>query len=523
MTMALPVVKSCTNCPSFVRTEDVPGMFSSSTGAPMCARFGKVLGRPKLDEKQNETLRMGIASSCASFGQPRMNGTAAGTEKTEVMIADPKVMMNPPHRADKNHIACTNCQGCQNFIPADVVQKELGWTSGACAAKGKLIMMSTVRQNAKNCDYRLFGSNRRHLTDMPLFPEYEDAFALASDPFKKFFAEKAAGRVEPQDYETDAPVSPEDQKDGIRAWRRIVDMEDSSRHVFLPIFDIDSIPVDDRVKIPRAGDDEHPEMYIDHGNLVYAVTALWTELDETPAAWGEPGVGKTELFRHLAYLMQLPFVRLSITHSSEIDDLAGKSTYSADEGTSFKYGRVPDAWLSKCVMCVDEPNTGPADVFQFFRPLFDNSKQLALDMNEGEILDRNAHCFVGLAMNPDWDPRNRGTHPLADADGSRLMHLWVPMPPEELEKEIIRARVALDGWDIDDKRMKSIMSIAADLRRLSKDGEISISWGIRSQIKVARAFRWFGIVDAYRRASADYLEPAQQDILLDIVRSHKAD
>lgn len=520
MSTSLPQVKSCSNCPSFVQPSDVVVMYKSTPGAAMCARYGKILDRPSLSEEQNEQTRMGIAGSCSDYGKPRMAGMTAGHEKTEVMLPDPTIFMNKPSPGDPNHTKVVNCKMCKYYVGSDVVRKELGWLSGLCKAKGKLILDSRVKPNAALCDMKLFGVTSRDLDDMHLLPEYEDAFALAADPLAKHFADEAAGLKESEFYETDIPVAPEDAERGIRAWRRIVDAENTSQHVFLPIFDKDSIPKEDWPKIPKMTDDEFPQGYIDHANLIYSLTALWTEMDETPALWGEPGVGKTELYRHMAWLMGLPFIRISITRSSELDDLAGKSTFTAGVGTAFQYGRLVNAWRSKAVVCLDEPNAGPSDVWQFLRPMTDNSKQLALDMNEGEIIPRNDNCFLGLAMNPDWDPRNRGAEQIADADGSRLVHVWVPSPPRELEKEIIRARVRRDGWEIPNKDIKKLMDIGEELRKLSDAGELSISWGVRSQVKVARMLRWFGMLRAYKLASADYLEPAQKEIMLDIVRAH---
>jgi MoxR-like ATPase len=246
----------------------------------------------------------------------------------------------------------------------------------------------------------------------------------------------------------------------------------------------------------------------------------WTELDETPALWGEAGTGKTELYRHLAYLMHLPFERISITGSTELDDLAGKMHYSPEKGTYFSYGRLPRAWTKPCVICIDEPNVGQPDVWQFLRPLTDNSKQLVLDQNNGEAIKRHQDCYMGMAMNPAWDPKNVGTAQIGDADARRLWHIFLELPPEVLEREIIANRVALDGWEIDKERLDTIMAIAGELRGLIKDGTLPITWGLAQQIKVARASRWFDMVVSYRRAIGDYLEPDALEVLLDVVRAN---
>ena len=136
------------------------------------------------------------------------------------------------------------------------------------------------------------------------------------------------------------------------------------------------------------------------------------------------------------------------------------------------------------------------------------------------MIDRHLDCYPGFAMNPAWDARNIGANQIADADANRLFHVYIDLPPTSLEREIIRNRVAVDGWEISDDQLDMLLNIAADLRDLSKDGTLTMTWGIRPQLKVARALAWFDTVTAYRRAIGDFLEPRQQEALLDMVKAH---
>jgi MoxR-like ATPase len=196
--------------------------------------------------------------------------------------------------------------------------------------------------------------------------------------------------------------------------------------------------------------------------------------------------------------------------------------FSKEQGTYFKYGRLSRAWTTPGVIVIDEPNTGPPDVWQFLRPLTDNSKQLVLDMNEGEVLSRSDNTYLGMAMNPSWDPKNVGALEIGDADANRLFHVYVTLPPEKVERHIIKSRVALDGWEITDKQLTMVMKIARDIRALIDADALTISWAIRPQIKVARALRWFDPITAYKRAIVDYLEPQAQQLILDAVRANVA-
>lgn len=509
--------KTCLSCPSYLKAEDSPKYFKKSIGAPVCLRYGIPLGRPGSTPGQEEKLAKFYANKCDAYGKPAPG--APLEYRFQVAMPDPEML----HASDPDSAEfkmCTTCGTCSKFVPDRHVARELGWTTGLCSAKGKLILPTRQTYEARDCNLRHFGNVRQSCGSTQLLPEYEDAFNLSANPVAAYFKKEKGEFVEPHEYETDKEVSDEDRSFGIRAWRKFVDPEGSGNEAFLPVYDPEHFDEEERAKIPRTGDDEHPELYIDHFGGGYLAAVTWTELDETPALWGEAGTGKTELFRHLAWLMCLPFERVSITASTELDDLFGKMHYSPDKGTYFTYGRLPKAWSKPCVLVIDEPNVGRPDVWQAIRPLTDNSKQMVLDMNENEARPRHQDCYLGFAMNPAWDVRNVGTNQIGDADANRLFHIFIELPPPELEREIIRKRVALDGWEIDDKRMESLMGAAVEIRGLSKEGTLPITWGIRPQIKVARAMRWFDPVTAYRRAIADYLEPEPQQALLDVVRAH---
>lgn len=507
---------TCAGCPSFIREEDTTGIFKRSTGSPMCMKFGRVLSRPSAtSESQSESMKI-IGSRCEELGKPRPLAPPqpATSWQLQVVLPDPEVRVSVPDDRVQT------CAMCRNFIREETVGEELGWTAGLCAAKGKLILANLMVREATGCEYRNLGTPRDSTMGLHLFPEYDVSLGKISVGVASSLAR--GGFIEPTEYPTDMPLTEKDVESGIRAWRRIVDPEDPTgeRQVQLPIYDGEFFDPTERAKIPATGSDEHPELYVDHNGAVYKIAVLWTALDETPALWGEAGNGKTELLRHLAWLMQLPFERISITAQTELDDLAGKFHYSKEKGTYFQYGRLPKAWTKPSVVLVDEPNVGPPDVWQFLRPLTDNSKQLVLDQNDGELLNRHTDAYLGLAMNPAWDARNVGAQTIGDADGSRLVHIFMELPPPAIEREIIAARVHIDGWDLSSKQLDMVMRISQDIRRLCKEDTIPVTWGIRQQIKVARLLRWFDPITAYRMASADYLEPEAQQAMLDAVRMH---
>lgn len=433
-----------------------------------------------------------------------------------VAMPDPKaVELSESREKPKLAGALKNCMSCPFYVKPDRAVEAGLWNVGICGARGIMIPNNMRANIARDCEHFDVGNrDPETITRMVFLPEYDTTARVAS-------AVESIEReyVDPQDYPTDAEVSEKDAAMGIKAWRKI-DNPEGEMSILLPVFDSNFFSESERAKIPQTGDDEHPERYIDFQGLVYRVAVLWMHLNETPALWGVAGTGKTEFYRHMAWLMGLPFHRISVTASSEVEDLAGKMHFSKEKGTYFEYGRLPRAWMSPGVVCLDEPNVGPSDVWQFIRPLTDNSKQLVLDVNNGERVDRHPMAFLGMAMNPDWDVRNSGAEKLADADGSRLMHIFVELPDESIEREIIAERCRLDGFAISHEQINTIIKIGKDLRKLADNETLPITWGIRQQIKVARALKWFTYAQAYKLAAADYLEPEHQDIIRDSVRAN---
>lgn len=519
-----PQKRSCATCPSFLRAgEEVEGFLGGSDpGANICAKYGHVLSRKGITVPHERKILRIKAAKCPSYGEPRPERPDPNKLGFQVVLPHPDAMMYEATRSDELRVA--RCTMCVHFFTQEEVRPEFGWKAGICGAKGKLIGKGRLDLEAERCGNRRRGESWEPnstfipLSDLTLLPELADSFAPGADPLAAF-REARENFVDPRDYPTDKSVDEADAKDGIRAWRLIEDPK-TGNETYLPIYGEDHLTDEQRELIPRAGDDEHPELYLDHQQLLYRAAVLYMELDETPALWGIAGTGKTEFYRWLAWLMNLPFHRISITGSTEVDDLVGKTMYHPEKGTYFQYGRLATAWQSPGVICIDEPNTGPPDVWQLLRPLTDNSKQLVLDQHDGERIIRHPISFLGFAMNPAWDPRNTGAQPLADADVSRLMHINVSLPIEEVEREIITNRCLEDGYKIPEGELRLVLAVSKDLRDMSDTGAYEGTWGVRNSVKVARLLRWTSPQDAFALAVGDFLEPTQREAVETALRSH---
>lgn len=509
------MAKNCFNCPNYIGSNDTTRqveLYGKPTGIGSCSVRGLIIATQGMDNDDVSERARDLAANCKNYGT-----RSAGSDTVVLSIG----VGAPPAPKVKTGVART-CRACFFYTPPKQVADRIGIGMGACAKFGKLIPELRAADIARNC-----GEAVRAEPDDPAAHHKALIDSLVIDPKLAQYIDPNSVPVrvnkdvidnsqEPSTYPTDRQVLPAHDKLGIRAWRKLTQ---GKREVFLPVFKRDFFSPEEQAKIPATGSQEHPETYQDHQGLAFIVAALWFHLDETPALHGKAGTGKTELFRYMAWLMQLPFERISITGESEKDDLAGKFHFENNE-TKFKDGRIVAAWKKPNVVVLDEPNTGPPEVWQFIRPLTDNSKQLINDANEGESVERHQFAFLGMAMNPAWDHRNVGAQVIGDADGSRLMHIFVDMPPEQVERDIIKARCMIDNYEIEDAVLNSIMEIAKSIREMSDNGELPITWGVRNQIKVARATAWFPLERAYALAVLDYLEPETKAMVGEIISAH---
>lgn len=508
--------QSCSSCRHLTLSPE--GANPKRPGA--CAKLGKPVDLTIMTREQVEAAHALTGSSCSEYNSPGV----PSPEMAQVKVAFPLRWPSPDDDdwTEGSARRTNTCGDCQFFIPySDIQDKGLypGW--GMCGAKGNLINPLSQNEVASNCSVKQRAPwdsteyTRDDLESLTLIPGLDLPTVDAHAKRKTEAVSVLPTDFDPMTYTSKVPARY--AAIGVKGLIKVTDPAGTGNTVTVPIFDRTFWGPDVEKEIPATGDEEHPEDYIDYMDNLWRVAVLWFELDQSPTFWGQPGIGKTEFARYLAWLMQLPLIRVPITGSTELDDIEGYTVFEQG-ATRFKYGRVATWWQRPCVLYIDEPNVGPREVWQFLRPVMDDSRSLHIDAADGEELPKDDFCLLALACNPQWDMRNEGTHEIADADVRRMSHIDFDYPDEATEARIIKIRLkSRDDFDIPDVLLKKIQQIGSGLRDLTN--QLPITWGVGQQIKVARLLRWFPAVDAYSVAAATYLDPDQREQMLTEVRT----
>lgn len=529
--------KSCVDCPSFIDRDEVARRFGKDVGGPACLRWGHVFGKASTTDAQKRKIGEQFAKHCSDFGAPKPIEDASAVSFLEARVFSPspdalRASMEVRAQGDPGPVSNQpgTCTGCKFYVAEQTTYANFGWTSGSCAAKGRLIFQDRCITEARECELGVLGSMNQpaYYSTMEILPVYRDEFGYGVGDWKSDI-------IPPQEYPTDQPVTDEDKSFGIRAWREVQDPAGHGPPVYLPIFDVDSFDVVELARVPKTEDSESPASYLDFQGLTYGVAVEWMELDEVPLFISDAGLGKTEFFRYLAWLMGLPFDRINFNKSTDVDSLIGNWLFMDGE-TVWKDGRLPHRWRTRGVALLDEPNRADTVIQEMLLPMCDNSKQFVMEnaaimvlhpesgerrLRTPEPVVRDRYSFLGMAINPSWDPKYHGATELDHALIDRLSKFKLEMPPEAVEREILMRRYHDDADHAPPKKvLDTVINIGHEIRSLIDQGSLPISWGIRPNIAVIRKTRFYSLPDAYKRAVGDYFEPQIAQQILDVVSGH---
>ena len=139
----------------------------------------------------------------------------------------------------------------------------------------------------------------------------------------------------------------------------------------------------------------------------------------------------------LAWMMNMPFVRLAYNESSEPDQFLGVAAVrrhrrrwtrrpgKRSSGRTSSRASCRRTGMEPCVLLSDEINLPTEAIQQAYRSGNDSSRILQV---YGNTYRRHDYCFHLAALNPAHDFRNIGAKPMASADSSRYVFHHMPNP-----------------------------------------------------------------------------------------------
>ncbi len=499
-------IQECLDCPSALTKDEAEQFFGlGAMPGPMCGRYGYVLGAVKEVAKAASQNR---SKHCTFLGDPLPSKPSCLEDEQFAVAYEPRPELLNVSLPSDRPLSCTNC-------------KHLDSITGACAAKGKIIFPSRVIEEAGRCPFGIIKSSSGFVsapalvgdvaeelrgetwTEVELLARRPSSSPKTTPPPKADPVKLANIVKHPRNFDSDALV--EDEHKGIiRAFRKV---DTRFQPVYLPIFETDYFG--DRAELipdPHQSTTSDPSLYVDHAGLLEEFAVQCYVLDMNLALTGEPGTGKTEGANYLAWMLNMPFVRLAYTSASEPDHFLGTPQYSAEKGTYFQPGLLPRNWTQPTILLSDEMNLPEEAIQEAYRSMNDSARLLQV---YGNNFYRHDYCFHLGAMNPAHDFRNLNAKPFASANSSRWSWKEVPNPTEEQVRGIIaRSFEKLEGRPIDKNHLNVIVKIGEDLREASRQGELPDFWTLRQELKVARLIPYFGVQGAYDRAYFFYADPA---------------
>lgn len=514
------MAKDCRDCSFYLSQEDSTVRFrSKNTGMEMCGKFGYPLNRKGFTEEQATALREATAKDCGHYKYVSPSDRREAKYRSHRELTPISIGVNPHAKAKEEKESVWACTGCKFYVKPEVVLSHLGWDAGACSARGLLMDELTAISSSlsDDCSFAVQETTDRaiqemHLNDLILAPQYLLSASGAEKEARPSLPELPEGEELVRD-PTDA-----EKAFGIEKLVKIRSPWEDGKYVAMPVFDPESFHPEDRETIPVAGGEGLPDLYMDGNKNTYSFLVEMLH-HRGPLLIGPAGVGKTEICRHVAYRMNLPFYRIGYSEKMEREGLEGFMQFLHGE-TKFILGRFAERYSSAGITLNDEINRAEREVWDFLKPILDEGSTLNIEMAKMQI-PRHPHRYLVFAVNPAWDSNYVGAQELDYADATRLHKILMTHPPAETEREILRTRCEREGYKIPQKTLDVLMKIAADLRTLCTNHEIPMSsWGVREQISVALGTRYYPIEMAYNVASLWLLDPAAADLIRDVIRSH---
>jgi nitric oxide reductase NorQ protein len=195
---------------------------------------------------------------------------------------------------------------------------------------------------------------------------------------------------------------------------------------------------------------------------------------------GPKGTGKTTLVRKFADINNIELNSINLSLRTRESHLVGTKTLE-DGSIGFIEGVLIKSMKNGSLLYLDELNAAEPDVLLRLDEALDDRRQIVLKEAEGQVITAHKDWFVVATINP---LTHAGTKELPQQLQSRFpVRIKLDYPPEDIEMEIIRSHVSIDGRE---DYVKRAVRLANSLREAATVEELYYSPSIRETIAFAK-------------------------------------
>jgi MoxR-like ATPase len=260
-----------------------------------------------------------------------------------------------------------------------------------------------------------------------------------------------------------------------------------------------------RERIPKL------QYYVDHDNLFQEVAYAYLH-DMPMALWGHSGVGKSEMIKAFAALIEAPIYRVNFHGMTTADDIIGKLLPSGEGRIDFQDGGVTECVRSGGILLMEEFNAASQEVHFCLHGLFDGFGSLVLVEKDNEIVHKNPQCRIFATMNPsEFVYLYPGTKDLSQAFAGRWpIFRHVDFLPEGLEQQIVQEHAP----KVNKNDIIQMIKVARLARKLLVENKLNFVFSTRTLKNWAYLTEKFGMLRAAEMAFLGHMDSTARAMMI---------